>query len=197
MATFAILKHKVRNKYFFIVFDLICAKIQLLSHPTNSNRVQIVLWELLAADIKRVEGIGAVGAVLQEVFLGFWLLLHTLVLAEAVAPSLHSGGLDGEDKVVIVLAVEVRHETLLAGETLIDKEVLFIVAHGVAEIHVNHLPTVTLKLVTDYPVEVLVVHGIVGAEGGGIVVVDDRLVWDAARSMCRSRQRAQEFCART
>ena len=43
-------------------------------------------------------------------------------------------------------------------------------AHGVAEINVNHLPTMTLKLVADNPVEVLVVHGIVGAEGGGIVI---------------------------
>ena len=91
-----------------------------------------------------IVGIGAVGAVFKEVFLGFGLLLHTLVLAEAVAPSLHSGGLDGEDEVVVVLAVEVRHETLLAREALIYQQILFIVAHGVSEIYVNHLPTVTL-----------------------------------------------------
>ena len=49
-------------------------------------------------------------------------------------------------------------------------------AHGVAEVHVNDLPTVALELVDDNPVEVLVVHGVIGAEGGGVVVVDDRLV---------------------
>ena len=49
-------------------------------------------------------------------------------------------------------------------------------AHRVTEIHVNHLPTVTLKLVDDNPVEVLVVHGVIGAKGGGIVIVDDRFV---------------------
>ena len=27
------------KKYLFIVFDLICAKIQLLSYPTNTNWV--------------------------------------------------------------------------------------------------------------------------------------------------------------
>ena len=79
-----------------------------------------MLWKLLAADIEGVEGIGAVGAVFKEIFLGFGLLLHGFVLAEAVASSLHSGTLDGEDEVVIVLAVEVWHEPLLAGEALVD-----------------------------------------------------------------------------
>ena len=49
-------------------------------------------------------------------------------------------------------------------------------AHRVAEIHVNHLPAVTLELVDHNPVEVLVVDGIVGAKSSSIVVVDDRLV---------------------
>ena len=98
------------------------------------------------------------------------MLFHAFVLAEAAASSLHSCGLDGEDKVIIVLAIEVWHETLLAGEALIDKEVLFIVAHRVAEIHINHLPTMPLEFVADHPVEILVINGIVGAEGGGVVV---------------------------
>ena len=103
------------------------------------------------------------------------MLLHGFVLAEAVATALHSGGLDGEDEVVVVLAVEVRHEALLAGETLVDEEIFLVVAHGVAEVHVLHRPPLALKLVDYNPVEVLVVDGIVGAEGGGIVVVDDRV----------------------
>ena len=135
-----------------------------------------MLWELLAADIEGVEGIGAIGAVFEKVFFGLRLLLHTFVFAEAVATSLHSCGLDGEDKVIVVLAVEVRHQALLPGKTLVDKEILFIVAHRVAEIHVNDLPSVTLELVADHPVKILVVHGIITAEGGGIVVVDNRLV---------------------
>lgn len=49
-----------------------------------------MLWELLAADIERVEGIGAVGTVFEKVFFGHRLLLHGVVLAEAVASSLHS-----------------------------------------------------------------------------------------------------------
>ena len=98
-----------------------------------------MLWELLAADIERIEGIGAVGAVFEKVFFGLWLLLHRLVFAEAVAPSLHSCRLDSEDQVIVVLAVEVRHQALLSGKTLIDEKVFLIVSHRVAEVHVNEL----------------------------------------------------------
>ncbi len=106
-----------------------------------------MLRELLAADIEGVEGICAVGTVLKEIFFRFGLLLHRFVLSEAVATALHAGGLDGEDEVVVVLAVEVRHEALLAREALVDEEILFIVAHRVAEVHVLHLPAVAFELV--------------------------------------------------
>lgn len=108
----------------------------------------------------------------EEVFFRFRLLLHGFVFAEAVASALDAGGLDGKNEVVIVLAVEVRHETLLAGEALVDQQIFFVVAHRVAEIHVNDLPTVTRDLVADHPVVILAVSGIIGAEGGGIVEVD-------------------------
>ena len=49
-----------------------------------------MLWKLLAADIEGIEGIGAIGTVFEEVFFGLRLLFHGLVLAEAVASSLHS-----------------------------------------------------------------------------------------------------------
>ena len=135
-----------------------------------------MLWELLAADVEGVEGIGAIGTVFEKVFFGLRLLLHTFVFAEAVATSLHSCGLNGEDKVIVVLAVEVRHQALLPGKALVDEKVFLIVSHWVAEVHVNDLPSVALELMDYHPMEVLVVHGIVRAEGSGIVVVDDRLV---------------------
>ena len=151
-----------------------------------------MLWELLAADVEGVEGIGAVGAVFEEVFFGLRLLLHGLVLAEAVTSSLHSCGLDGQDKVIVVLAVEVRHQALLPGKTLIDEKILFIMSHRVAEVHVDDLPAVAFKLVDNHPMEVLVVYGIVRAEGGGIIVVDDRLVWvwSIRCSPCQCREAA-------
>ena len=85
-----------------------------------------MLWELLAADIECFEGIGTVGTVFEKVFFGLWLLLHRLILAEAVASSLHSCALDGEDEVVVVLAVEVRHKALLPGKALIDEKIFLI-----------------------------------------------------------------------
>ena len=136
-----------------------------------------MLWEFFAADIEGVEGIGAVGTMFEKVFFGLRLLFHRLVLAEAVASSLHSCGLDGEEKVIVVLSVEVRHKALLPGKALIDEKIFLIVSHRVAEIHVNDLPSVALELMYYHPMEVLVVHGLVRAEGGGIIVVDDRLVW--------------------
>ena len=135
-----------------------------------------MLWEFFAADVEGVEGIGAVGTMFEKIFFGLRLLLHTFVLAEAVATSLHSCRLDGEDKIIVVLAVEVRHQSLLPGKALVDEKIFLIMAHRVAEVHVNDLPAVTLELMDYHPVEVLVVHGIVRAEGSGIVVVDDRLV---------------------
>ncbi len=50
-----------------------------------------MLRKLLAADVERVEGIRAIGAVLEEILLRFGLLLHRFVFAEAVATTLHAG----------------------------------------------------------------------------------------------------------
>ena len=88
-----------------------------------------MLWELLAADIEGIEGIGAVGTVFEKVFFGLWLLLHTFVLAEAVASSLHSCGLDGEDEVIVVLSVEVRYKVLLPDKALVEvvSKLLFVI----------------------------------------------------------------------
>ena len=65
--------------------------------------------ELFAAYVEGVEGVGAVGAVFEEVFLGLGEFFAGLVFAEAEAATGDSGGLDGEDEVVVVLAVEERY----------------------------------------------------------------------------------------
>ena len=49
-----------------------------------------MLRELLAVDVERIEGIGAVGTVFEKVFFGFRLLLHGLVLSVAIAFTLCS-----------------------------------------------------------------------------------------------------------
>ena len=80
-----------------------------LHHATGVDGIKVVLWELLAADVEGVEGIGAVGTMFEEVLLGLVIFLTGFVLAEAVASSFHACRLDGEDKVIIVLTVEERH----------------------------------------------------------------------------------------
>ena len=49
-----------------------------------------MLRKLGTADVERIEGISAIGTVFEKVFFGFRLLLHGLVLAEAVAFTLCS-----------------------------------------------------------------------------------------------------------
>ena len=70
-------------------------------------------------------------------------------------------GLDGQDQVFVVRAVEKRHKALLTCESLIDEQVFFIVRHGVSEIDGFDSPTVPLELVDYPPTEILVVDRIV------------------------------------
>ena len=135
-----------------------------------------MLRELLTADIQRIECVGAIGTMLQQVLFGFRLLLHRLVLMEAVASAFDTGRLDSEDEIIVILAVEERHKALLTSKALVDEQVLLIVAHRVAQVHILYLPPVALKLMDDDIAEVLVVDGIVRAERRGVVVEDDRLV---------------------
>ena len=93
---------KTTNKYFYCIIS---------PHQSQLGTNRAV--ETSRADIERIEGIGTAGTVFEKVFFWFRLFFHGLVLAEAVASSLHSCWLDGEDKVIVVLADEVRHEALL------------------------------------------------------------------------------------
>ena len=49
--------------------------VRLLENATHRHSHNIADWEFFAADIKRVESVGAGGAVFEEVFLGFGELL--------------------------------------------------------------------------------------------------------------------------
>ena len=135
-----------------------------------------MLRELLTADIQRIESIRAVCTMLQQVLLRLWLLLHGLVLSEAISPPLYPSRLDGQYQIIIILTVEERHETLLPSKALVDEQVLLVMAHRVAQVHILYLPPVALKLMNNHIAEVLVVHSIVRAKRRGIVVEDDRLV---------------------
>ena len=49
-------------------------------------------------------------------------------------------------------------------------------SHRVAKIHILHTPAVALELMHNYPIKVLIVHGIVRAKSGGIIVIDDTVI---------------------
>lgn len=61
------------------------------NHAACGERKRVVVRELLAAGVESVEGIGAVGAVFEEVFFGLGKFLAGLVFVEAVASSAYTG----------------------------------------------------------------------------------------------------------
>ena len=105
----------------------------------------------------------------------FGKFLAAFVFAETVAAAAHAGCLNGEDKVVVILAVEEWHKALLAGKTLVDEKIFLVVPHGIAEIDRLDSPAVAFKLVHHHPSEVLFVDGIVRAESGSQCSVSDTM----------------------
>ena len=75
--------------------------------------------KFFCSDVERIESVGAVGAVFEEVFFRLGKFLAAFVLAKTVAAAAHAGCLNGEDKVVVILSVEERHKALLAGKALV------------------------------------------------------------------------------
>ena len=108
----------------------------------------------------------------QQVLLRLRQFLAGLVFAEAESPSADSGSLDGEEEIIIILAVEERHEVLQALKRIVDEKVFLIVAHGLPQIDVYHAPTALLKLRFDHPMEILGVDGVVRTECRSVVVKD-------------------------
>lgn len=63
---------------------------------------------------------------------------------------------------------------------MIYQKILFIVSHRIAEIHIFHLPAVTLKFVAHYPVEILLVYSIVCTVTITATATDGSGVYDSA-----------------
>ena len=169
-------------KYFQCSSSALKAQINLavnmfLQHAAGVEAEGVSIGELLAADVEGVESISAIGAVLQQIFLGLSEFLASLVLAKAVAAAHDSCRLDGEDQVIIVLAVEHRHEPLFTGKALVDEQVFLVVTHWVSKVDILDLPTMPLKLMAHHPMEVLLVDGIVAAESSTVVVIHNYLAF--------------------
>ena len=73
-----------------------------------------MLRELLAPNIQRIKSIRAIGTMLQKVLLRFRIFLCGLILAKTISSAFHASRLHRKNKVIIVLAIEIRHEPLLA-----------------------------------------------------------------------------------
>ena len=101
-------------------------------HSAGVDTKGITERKLLTANVEGVESVRTVRAVLEQVFLILGEFLAALIFAEAVAATHDSRRLDGKDEIIIILAVEHRHQPLFSGKALVDEQVLLIMAHRVA-----------------------------------------------------------------
>ena len=72
-------------------------RVRFLEYPADGDGDGGLLGELGATDVEGIESVCAVGAVLEQVFLGLGEFLPSLVLAEAVSATADPCGLQGED----------------------------------------------------------------------------------------------------
>ena len=72
-------------------------RVRFLEYPADGDGDGGLLGELGTADVEGVESLCAVGAVLEQVFLGLGEFLPTLVLAEAVSAAADPCGLQGKE----------------------------------------------------------------------------------------------------
>ena len=73
-----------------------------------------MLRKLITLNIQRVKSICAIGTMLQQVLLLFGIFLCGLVFAKAISSTFHPCTLYGKNKIIVVLAIEIRHQALLA-----------------------------------------------------------------------------------
>ena len=139
----------------------LACKYTHLFYATHRKNIKIMLRKLLTPNIQRIESIRAIGAVLQQILLRFRILLCRLVLSETVSTTFHASRLHRKNQVIIILAVEVRHEPLLPSKSLVNQQVLLIMAHGIAQIHIIHRPNIAFKLMHHHPMKVMVIHHII------------------------------------
>ena len=67
------------------------------NNARNIDRESVSIWEFLATDVERIESVGAVGEMFEEVLFRFGKFLAAFVLAETVAAAAYAGCLNGED----------------------------------------------------------------------------------------------------
>ena len=101
------------------------------------------------------------GTVFEQIFLCLGQLLTSFVLVKSIASACHTGCLNSGNQVIVILAVEERHEALLSSEGLIDEQVLLFMPHRITKVDIIDSPSMSFKLMDDYLAEILLVHRIV------------------------------------
>lgn len=108
---------------------------RLLKRRSDSNHGTVPRM-VLATDTQRIESIGAVGARLQLILLGLGELLTALILLAVI----HSGSLDRNEQILIILTVDHRHKLSLSGKHTVDQKMLHHVIHSRPDIHLHDKP---------------------------------------------------------
>lgn len=68
----------------------------------------------------------------------------------AISATAHAGSLNGQNQIVVVLAVEKRHQSLFAGKSLVDEQVLLVVTHRISDVDRFKMHTSPSKI-TEFP----------------------------------------------
>ena len=144
-----------------------------LVHAGAEGEAAEVLGVEVHADEEGVEGVGAVGAELEFVLLGFGEFLAGFVLGKAVAVYHYAGLPQGKQQGFVVVFVEHGKQVLLPFEGLVNHDVFFAVFERVSDVDALDAPAIFEELIADNGGEVFVADGIVAPQGGIIVVVDD------------------------
>lgn len=93
---------------------------------------------------------------------------------ETVTAASYAGRLNSENKIIVILTVEIWSETIKSGETVVYKMIFFFMPHRVTERRSDNVPAMLAELVDDSMTEVDRVDRIVRAESGSVIVKHDR-----------------------
>ena len=88
-------KNRAQQSYLILNYGGFCENFS--QNARNIHAECVAIWKFLAADVERIESVGAVGAVFEEVFFRFGKFLAAFVFSEAVAAAAHAGCVNGED----------------------------------------------------------------------------------------------------
>ena len=121
--------------------------------------------------MSRIEGIRAIGAILQLILFSLRQLLTTLILAAVIDTS----GLNRDQQVFVILHIEHRHEPGMTGKHAINQQILLDVLHGRTQVDLLNHPSARHEGLADHVTEIFIVNGIVAIKRRRIMIKDDHL----------------------